>query len=107
MDTKATLGTTVSDFNDITRFLTAMGDPMRLRLLFLLGEQGRRNVGEIASQFSLSRPAISHHLKVLKDAGVVNSEKMGQEVYYWLDRDQVVANLRVLADATEALRCGE
>ncbi len=80
---------------------------MRLQLLFLLGDLGRRNVGDIASHFRVSRPGISHHLKVLKDAAVVDSEKVGQEVYYWLDRDYIVANLRVLADAAEALRCGE
>jgi DNA-binding transcriptional ArsR family regulator len=80
---------------------------MRLRICFLLGQQGRRNVGEMAGQFRLSRPAISHHLKVLKDAGVVDSETVGQEVYYRLERDRLVATLRALADVAARLRCGE
>ncbi len=100
-------GSDVADSKDITRFLTAFGEPMRLQLLYLLGAQGRRNVGDIAGQFRLSRPAISHHLKVLKDAGVLDSEKVGQEVYYWLERERIVATLRALADAAAAFRCGD
>jgi len=72
-----------------------------------LGHQGRRNVGDIASQFRLSRPAISHHLKVLKDAGVLDSEKVGQEVYYWLARERIVATLRALADTAASFACGD
>lgn len=97
----------IADSKDVTRFLTAIGDPVRLQLLYLLGDQGRRNVGDIAAQFRLSRPAISHHLKVLKDAGVLDSEKVGQEVYYWLERDRIVVTLRALADIAANFRCGE
>lgn len=87
------------DPEDIIHLMTALGEPARLRILFLLGEKGTLNVGDIAGFFTMSRPAISHHLKVLKDAGVLRSEKSGQEVYYHLDRDHVVAALRELADA--------
>jgi ArsR family transcriptional regulator len=107
METPAAVNISMTDIKEITRFLTAIGDPMRLQLLYLLGDQGRRNVGEIASHFRLSRPAISHHLKVLKDANVLDSEKVGQEVYYWLERDRMVASLRALADAAANFRCGE
>ncbi|MDQ6669339.1 MAG: ArsR family transcriptional regulator [Chloroflexota bacterium] len=64
-------------------------------------------MGDIASHFRVSRPGISHHLKVLKDAQVVDREKLGQKVFYWVDRDYVVANLRRLADAAEVLCRGE
>ena len=97
----------MTDSTDVTRFLTALGDPARLQLLYLLGDQGRRNVGEIARQFRLSRPAVSYHLKVLKEAGILDSEKVGQEVYYWLARAQIVANLRALADIAAGFRCGD
>jgi len=107
MDTRTAIDIDLTDMEGITRFLTALGDPVRLQLLYLLGDQGRRNVGDIASHFRLSRPAISHHLKVLKDAGVIESEKAGQEVYYWLVRDHVVASLRGLADAAANFRCGD
>ena len=107
MVTHGVAGGDMTDSKDITRFLTALGDPARLQLLYLLGDQGRLNVGEIAGQFHLSRPAISYHLKVLKDAGILDSEKVGQEVYYWLERDQIVATLRALADIAANFRCGD
>lgn len=107
MDTRQAVGVDMADLKGITRFLTAIGDPVRLQILYLLGDQGRRNVGDIASQFRLSRPAISHHLKVLKDADVIASEKVGQEVFYWLERDRIVASLQALADAATNFRCGE
>jgi len=44
---------------------------------------------------------------VLKDAGLVASEKAGQEVYYRLERDRIVAELQVLLDAAAAWRCPE
>ena len=94
-----------ADTHAVTRFLVALGDPIRLQLLYLLGHRGRCNVSEIAGQFRLSRPAISHHLKVLKDAGVLDSEKVGQEVYYWLERDHIVASLRALADTAANFPC--
>lgn len=105
MQTHQPIGLNLTELKDVTRFLTAIGDPIRLQLLYLLGDQGRRNVGEIAANFRLSRPAISHHLKVLKDAGVLDSEKVGQEVYYRLERDRMVASLRALADAAANFRC--
>src|SRR5438309_1083478 len=100
-----TVGFDREALKEATRFLTALGDPMRLQILYLLGDQGRRNVGDIASNFHLSRPAISHHLKVLKDAGVVDSERVGQEIYYWIERDRIVATLQMLADAAAAWEC--
>ncbi|RXZ80645.1 transcriptional regulator [Paenibacillaceae bacterium] len=100
-------GMHVNDLKSVTRFLTALGDPVRLQILFLLGEAGRLNVGDIASKFEITRPAISHHLKILRDADIVGSQKVGQEVYYWLARDSVVDNLRSLADATASMPCKE
>ena len=89
------------DNEELTRLLAATSDPIRLEIIFLLDHSERLNVGEIASHYQLSRPAISHHLKVLKDAKVVRSEKVGQEIYYWLDNERVVLALRALADKIE------
>jgi ArsR family transcriptional regulator, arsenate/arsenite/antimonite-responsive transcriptional repressor len=90
------------DKEDVTRLFTGLGDPMRLEIIFLLGEHDRLNVGEIAANFRLSRPAISHHLKVLKDAHVLKSEKRAQEVYYWLDFASVSQRLREVIQVLEA-----
>jgi len=48
----------------------------------LLSEEGSLTVGEIHDQFEMSKPSISHHLTILKSAGLVTSEKKGQYVHY-------------------------
>ena len=72
--------------------------------MFVLGKQDRLNVTDLASNFRISRSAVSHHLKVLRDAEVVCNEKIGQEVFYWLDIPSVVSKLRDLSDALEAYK---
>jgi ArsR family transcriptional regulator len=59
----------------------ALSDPIRRRILQLLKEQNM-NAGDIAEHFSISKPSISHHLDVLKQAKLVFSEKKGQQVEY-------------------------
>jgi len=88
------------DFKQISRFFTAMGDPTRLQIVLLLQEKPL-NVGDIAEQFRISRPAISHHLRILKEANILDSEKSGQEVYYALNKDFIINELRALADKLE------
>jgi ArsR family transcriptional regulator len=90
------------DKEDVIRLFTGLGEPMRLEIVFLLGEHERLNVGEIAAHFQLSRPAISHHLKVLKDARILKSQKRGTEVYYWLDLASLSERLRTILLLLEA-----
>lgn len=61
----------------------AMGDPTRRAILKLLRE-GDMNAGEIAAHFDMSKPSISHHLNILRQAGLVRSQKAGQNVVYSL-----------------------
>jgi DNA-binding transcriptional ArsR family regulator len=86
---------------EMIRLLDGVRDPNRIEIIFLLGKGHSMNVSDIAAQFRISRPAISHHLKILKDAGIVQSEKLGQEIYYQLDRKVIVNGLRKLADVIE------
>jgi DNA-binding transcriptional ArsR family regulator len=90
------------DKRGLARLLTAIGDPARLDIIFLLGEHGELNVGQVAGHFRLSQPAISHHLKVLKDAAIVLSEKRGQEVFYQLNREYLISQLYLIADDLKA-----
>ena len=64
----------------------ALGDPVRLRLVSMIGarEGGEVCVCDLASAFDLSQPTISHHLKVLREAGLIESERRGTWVYYRL-----------------------
>jgi DNA-binding transcriptional ArsR family regulator len=64
--------------------LTALGDPTRRAIFERLAEQPRA-VGELARDFPVSRPAVSQHLKVLKDAGLVVDRAAGNRRIYQLD----------------------
>jgi ArsR family transcriptional regulator len=62
----------------------ALADPIRLRLLSMItSARGEICVCELTPQFDVSGPTISHHLKVLREAGLVDCERRGTWVYYW------------------------
>jgi ArsR family transcriptional regulator len=90
------------DIQKITHLLTALGEPVRLEIIHQLAQQEQMNVGDLASKFRLSRPTISHHLKILKDVGVVQSEKRGQEAYYWVNRDALILGLQQVVDTLKS-----
>ena len=63
----------------------ALGDPIRLQLVDVLRRHaGKVCVCELVPLFDLSQPTISHHLKVLRDAGLVQSERQGLWAYYYV-----------------------
>lgn len=64
------------------QFFSALGDPTRQKILLVFEPNEEICVNEIARLFKLSRPAISHHLKVLRNAELLLCEKRGKEVYY-------------------------
>ncbi len=70
----------------ISRAFTALGDEHRQRILLTFEPGERLNVGQIVEVSTLSRSAVSHHLKLLRESGVLGSEKVGKEVYYWVDK---------------------
>jgi DNA-binding transcriptional ArsR family regulator len=61
----------------------ALGDPTRRAILRLL-KRGSRAAGDIADEFHLSKPTLSHHFKVLRSAGLVRSERRGTSIVYTL-----------------------
>lgn len=67
---------------------SALADPTRLRVLEMLHDKSRP-VHELAGAFDISRPAISRHLRVLKEAGLVKEEKQGRENVYSFQRDEL------------------
>ncbi len=81
------------EWRTISRAFTALGDEHRQRILLTFEPGERLNVGQIVEVSTLSRSAVSHHLKILKDAGVLGSEKVGKEVYYWVDKAFLVESL--------------
>ncbi|MFD3995101.1 ArsR/SmtB family transcription factor [Streptomyces sp. NPDC058548] len=69
---------------DLAKTFKALSDPVRLRLLSLIAshEGGEACVCDLTGPFDVSQPTISHHLKVLREAGLVDSERRGTWVYY-------------------------
>jgi ArsR family transcriptional regulator, arsenate/arsenite/antimonite-responsive transcriptional repressor len=78
----------------LAQALKALADPTRLRIMAMLKQPGCCSMGpqgglcacDIESQFDLSQPTISHHMKVLREAGLVEAEKIGQWMWYRRNR---------------------
>jgi len=85
----------------IAPMLKALADPVRLRLLSLIAAHadGEACVCDLNDAFDLSQPTISHHLKVLHDAGLIDRSKRGVWVYYRVDRRAVADLARLLGEA--------
>jgi ArsR family transcriptional regulator len=79
----------------LARDFTALADPVRLRLLSLLAaaEAGEVCVCDLTAPVGKSQPTVSHHLRILADAGLVSGDKRGRWVWYRLERDRL-ATLR-------------
>ncbi len=71
----------------LAQVFKALADPVRLRLVSLIGahQGGEVCVCELTDAFDLTQPTISHHLKVLREAGIIDSERRGTWVYYRLE----------------------
>lgn len=76
--------------------LVALGDEHRQRIMLTFERGERLTVGQISDVSTLSRPAVSHHLKILRAAGVLDAEKVGKEVYLSVNRkllEETLANV--------------
>jgi ArsR family transcriptional regulator len=85
--------------------LSALGDSQRQQILLLMTDEHRLNVGEITRRTKLSRPAVSHHIKVLKDAHLLSAHREGTRIYYQPKFDTHIAPMRALIDAVEDMIC--
>jgi ArsR family transcriptional regulator len=74
---------------DCVEFCKALADETRQGILQLLQNRGEQCVGDIVETFSSSQPTISHHLRLLRDAGLVTTRKEGKMVYYALNQNNV------------------
>jgi ArsR family transcriptional regulator len=88
----------------IAPMFKALGDPARLRLLSLIASSGSEMcVCDLTDHFDLSGPTISHHLKVLREAGLVDSQRRGTWVYYWI-RPEVLRGMAAQFDGVRVDR---
>ncbi len=92
-------------FNDCAAIFIALGDSVRQKIILDLAETGEEgiNVAQISERSTLSRPAISYHLKVLKEAGLVAPVKKGTQIFYRLRMKRQFLRVKELLNTVEAL----
>jgi len=84
---------------DLSRFFRALGDQTRLHLVSLLAQQEPGKafcVGRLARELDVTPSAVSQHLRVLRDLGLVHGERRGHRIHYFLDQERL-AEYRELA----------
>ena len=86
------------EWRNISKVYTALGDEHRQRILLTFSPGERLNVGQIVEVSTLSRSAVSHHLKILRDAGVLQSQKQGKEIYFWINKAFLIDAMETVAD---------
>ena len=94
-----------------SRVLTAIGDETRQHLIVEMMQMGKCNgvrVGEVTEKTNLSRPAVSHHLQILKDAGIVKVRKEGTKNYYYFDPEmeafaELISTLQLARDLSKTV----
>ena len=86
------------EWESIAAVFVAMGDPQRQRLLLAFEPGERLTAGQLSEASPLNRTTVSHHLKILRQAGVLSSERIGKEGFYWVNRDAVAAALTNVLD---------
>lgn len=93
----ATTPVTARDAERIAPMFKALGDPVRLRMASMMAAAPELCVCEISPAFDLSSGTISHHLRILREAGLVDCERRGTYVYYWIEPQALGALSSLLA----------
>lgn len=86
------------------KMLTALGDESRQHLMLAMmrmGDCSGVRAVDIAERTNLSRPAVSHHLQIMKDAGLLKTRKEGTKIFYYFDPD-----MKALSTLIDALQLG-
>lgn len=94
------------EFKRCRSLLVAVGDETRQHLLCMMmeGPDSGSRVIDLAKRTNLSRPAVSHHIQILKEAGIVKSRKEGTCIYYYLDpNDNEMEQLKKLVENVIAI----
>lgn len=97
------------EFAACQKTLLALGDENRQHLILKMIRMGKCEgvrVGEITEKTNLSRPAVSHHLRILKDAGIIKMRREGTKNYYYFDADAKAMDslIAMLTHASEIMK---
>ena len=99
---KSEIKKTLKTFNSCVPFFIAMSDEYRQQLIMDIAEAGREgiNVSNLSAKSKLSRPAISHHLKVLKDSGLIKPKRIGTQIFYQLNLSE---NFKIVSELINSM----
>lgn len=76
-------------------FCKALGEPTRIKLIKILSQK-KMCVCELSAVLNMLQPRVSQHIRVLKEAGLLEEERQGYWMYYWLPRERLLENLKTL-----------
>jgi DNA-binding transcriptional ArsR family regulator len=85
-----------NEWKNISDLFIALGDEQRQRILLSFDKGERLNILQIVASSKLGRTAVTHHLKVLHHSGALQSEKIGKEVFFWLDKSFMTENIQAV-----------
>jgi DNA-binding transcriptional ArsR family regulator len=86
------------EWRNIAKVYSALGDEHRQRILLTFAPGERLNIGQVVEVSTLSRTAVSHHLRILREAGVLQSQKEGKEVYFWINKPFLIDAMQTVVD---------
>ncbi len=92
------------DFERISNIFKQMGDPTRIRIFWLLCHC-EECVINIAAIMDMSSPAVSHHLRMLKNTGLINSRREGKEVFYSAAKTPIAQLLHEMIEQVMQITC--
>ncbi len=110
---RAQLDALMNEFKVCQKALVAVGDETRQHIICVMleksGETGMRVI-DIAKYTNLSRPAVSHHMQIMKDSGIMKSYKKETMIFYYLDPDSTVIQtmaslMRHITELTSRIEC--
>ncbi|MBL8480591.1 MAG: winged helix-turn-helix transcriptional regulator [Rhodocyclaceae bacterium] len=90
-----------SEWQGMSKIFIALGDEHRQRILLMFEPGERLTVNQIAGASALSRPAVSHHLKILREAEILQCTKEGKQIWHWVDHARIADCLRAVLNFVE------
>lgn len=89
-------------FQVVTPIFQALGDENRQQIIMLLLENKQMNVTQITDKMGISRPAVSHHLKILRQAELIAADRHGKEIFYSIIAREFLKQVKDLLQAIES-----
>ena len=93
-----------SNFEECLPIFNALGNAARQQIIFAINEDKNLSVQSIAKRINLSRPAVSHHLGILQDAGIIQHRKVGRERIYYFSFEDAFQKMSNLISSVEKVK---